>query len=97
MDTRLASILLAFTFLFEFISSESVESSATAMCARYKCDSGLAQCGVMVSDETYGKNVTLNGCVNSTGYQCLFTEAMVIANTNLNVTCTEKPTTTRRR
>jgi hypothetical protein len=65
-------------------------------CPRYKCDSKLAQCGVMASND-WGKNSTLNGCTNSTGFECLFTESMVLQSSSLNVTCTEKAATTRRR
>jgi len=63
-------------------------------CPKYDCDSKLASCGVMTSNEK-GKSSMLNTCSNSTGFQCLFTETLVNANEFLDVKCTEKPTETR--
>jgi len=90
MDTRLAQLLLAFTFLFQFLKSEST-AAAAKICPRYKCDTSLKSCGSMVSDDTYGKNVTLNGCTNKTGWECLVSENTVMTNTNFNISCSEKP------
>jgi len=51
----------------------------------------------MVSN-LYGKNSTLNACSNSSSFECIFNEAMVLANDDgLVVGCTEKPAQTVRR
>lgn len=85
MDSRLTSILLLITFLFQLITE-----GAAAICPRYKCDSSQAECSIMLDDATYGKNVTLKGCVNSTS-QCLVSEASIVASpVSFNVSCTEK-------
>jgi len=49
-----------------------------------------------MKSNTFGKNSTLNGCANST-VECLFTEALVMNNDNLNVACTAKPKEVLRR
>jgi len=96
MDTKLSFIFLIFAFIVEFISAKAPLADAL-ICPRYKCDSSMKQCATMVGDATYGKNVTLNGCTNSTRFECLFTESMVIENPTLNISCTAKtaPTKTR--
>jgi len=85
MDTKLSLIFLIFAFIVDFISAQNA-----SICPRYKCDSSMKQCATMVGDATYGKNVTLNGCTNSTSFECIFTESMVIENPTLNISCTAK-------
>jgi hypothetical protein len=86
MDSRLTTLLITLAFVLEYVSSKS--------CPMYKCDSSMKECALMKSDAS-AKNVTLNGCSNSTGQYCKVTEGDIWGNTALNVTCTDKDAVVR--
>lgn len=82
MEFRLSSILLLFTFVFEFISADT--------CPKFKCDSSMKECGLLAIDPVYGRNVTLNGCTNDT-FACPISVVEIFTSlVDLNKTCTEK-------
>ncbi len=58
-------------------------------CPTYKCDKLDGDLCVVMKGNEYGKNSTLQVCPRE-NQTCIFNEALVIANENLNVTCTDK-------
>ena len=90
MEFRLSSILLLFTFVFEFIFSADT-------CPRFKCDSAMKECGLLAVNPVYGRNVTLNGCSNDTFACPISVIEIFTSKDNLNKTCVEKTVPPRNR
>ncbi len=66
-------------------------------CPKYTCDSDIHSCAVLHTDENNTKIIQLNPCSNHTSFECDFNEGMIPINDKLNISCTEKPNTPKKR